>query len=138
MVGVAGEMEHGGACIHPRLGRPMRAALGGGAAVHPVLRKGRAAGTPLYLPLGHKDDPWSFAHFDTITVFLADALRHRSRSSSPTRRGQTGFPSRWPRPTAATPLRHGAGSVVASRLNAAPCWRRFRAFVRLLLVGLLG
>ncbi|NKE47952.1 amino acid synthesis family protein [Roseomonas frigidaquae] len=75
VVGVAGEMEHGGACIHPRLGRPMRAAIGGGAAVIPSNVKVAAAGTPLDLPLGHKDDPWSFAHFDTITVFLADAPR---------------------------------------------------------------
>jgi hypothetical protein len=28
LVGVAGEMEHGGACVHPMLGRPMRAAIG--------------------------------------------------------------------------------------------------------------
>jgi len=75
VVGVAGEMEHGGACIHPRLGQPMRAAIGGGAAVIPSNVKVAAAGTPLDLPLGHKDDPWSFAHFDTITVFLADAPR---------------------------------------------------------------
>ncbi len=75
VVGVAGEMEHGGACIHPRLGKPMRAAIGGGTAVIPSNVKVAAAGTPLDLPLGHKDDPWSFAHFDTITVFLADAPR---------------------------------------------------------------
>ena len=30
IVGVAGEMEHGGACVHPMLGKPMRAAIGGG------------------------------------------------------------------------------------------------------------
>ena len=33
IVGVAGEMEHGGACVHPMLGKPMRAAIGGGKAV---------------------------------------------------------------------------------------------------------
>jgi hypothetical protein len=33
LVGVDGEMEHGGACVHPMLGRPMRAAVGGGKAV---------------------------------------------------------------------------------------------------------
>jgi hypothetical protein len=33
IVGVAGEMEHGGACVHPKLGKPMRAAIGGGKAV---------------------------------------------------------------------------------------------------------
>jgi Amino acid synthesis len=29
LVGVDGEMEHGGACVHPMLGKPMRAAIGG-------------------------------------------------------------------------------------------------------------
>jgi hypothetical protein len=33
IVGVTGEMEHGGACVHPMLGKPMRAAIGGGKAV---------------------------------------------------------------------------------------------------------
>ena len=33
IVGVAGEMEHGDACVHPMLGKPMRAAIGGGKAV---------------------------------------------------------------------------------------------------------
>src|SRR6201988_3146556 len=32
IVGVAGEMEHGGACVHPMLGQPMPAAVGGGEA----------------------------------------------------------------------------------------------------------
>jgi Amino acid synthesis len=75
IVGVNGEMEHGGACIHPMLGRPMRAAIGGGQAVIPSNVKVAAAGASLDLPLGHKDDPWSFAHFDTITVSVADAPR---------------------------------------------------------------
>src|SRR4029078_8620853 len=30
IVGVAGDFEHGGALIHPKLGKPMRAAGGGG------------------------------------------------------------------------------------------------------------
>ena len=32
IVGVAGDMEHGGALLHPKLGKPMRAAVGGGEA----------------------------------------------------------------------------------------------------------
>lgn len=75
LVGVAGEMEHGGACVHPMLGRPMRAALGGGAACISSNVKVAAPGTPLDVPLGHKDDPWSFPHFDTVTVFVPDAPR---------------------------------------------------------------
>ena len=75
IVGVNGETEHGGACVHPMLGRPMRAAVGGGQAVIPSSVKVAAAGAALDLPLGHKDDPWSFAHFDTMTVAVADAPR---------------------------------------------------------------
>jgi hypothetical protein len=73
IVGVDGEMEHGGACVHPMLGRPMRAAIGGGKAVISSNVKVAAAGASLDVPLGHKDDSWSFAHFDTITVSVADA-----------------------------------------------------------------
>jgi hypothetical protein len=29
----------------------------------------------LDLPLGHKDNPWSFEHFETVTVGVADAPR---------------------------------------------------------------
>jgi len=75
IVGVDGEFEHGGACIHPMLGKPMRAAIGGGQAVIPSNVKVGAAGVALDVPLGHKDDVWSFDHFDTLTVSIADAPR---------------------------------------------------------------
>jgi hypothetical protein len=75
IVGVAGEMEHGGACVHPMLGKPMRAAIGGGKAVIGANVKVAVAGASLDVPLGHKDESWSFPHFDTITVSIADAPR---------------------------------------------------------------
>lgn len=75
IVGVAGDLEHGGAMIHPKLGKPMRAAVGGGKALIPSNAKVAAAGAPIDLPLGHKDEAWSFDHFDTITVMVADAPR---------------------------------------------------------------
>ena len=75
IVGVAGEMEHGGACVHPMLGKPMRAAISGGKAVIGSNVKVAAAGAVLDVPLGHKDDSWSFPHFDTITVSVPDAPR---------------------------------------------------------------
>lgn len=75
IVGSAGDFEHGGACIHPKLGKPMRAAIGGGKAVIPSNVKVGAPGTSLDIPLGHKDDPWSFDHFDTMTVCLSDSPR---------------------------------------------------------------
>ena len=75
IVGVQGEMEHGGACVHPMLGRPMRAAIGGGKAVISSNVKVAAPGAILDVPLGHKDESWSFAHFDTATVSIADSPR---------------------------------------------------------------
>ncbi len=75
IVGVAGDMEHGGAMLHPKLGKPMRAAVGGGKALIPANAKVAAAGVPIDLPLGHKDEAWSFDHFDTMTVMVADAPR---------------------------------------------------------------
>lgn len=75
LVGVNGDLEQGGACIHPRLGAPMRAAVGGGAALIPSNAKLAALGAPIDIPLGHKDDAWSFPHFDTLTVMVADAPR---------------------------------------------------------------
>ena len=71
----AGEMEHCGACVHPMLGKPMRAAVGGGKAVIGSNVKVAAAGALLDVPLGHKDNSWSFPHFDTIAVSVADAPR---------------------------------------------------------------
>lgn len=75
VVGLAGEMEHGAACVHPKLGKPMRAALGGGEAIIPSNVKVGPAGTAIDVPLGHKDNVWSFDHFDTMTLVVSDAPR---------------------------------------------------------------
>jgi hypothetical protein len=68
-------MELGAACVHPKLGRPMRAAVGGGEALIPSNVKVGPAGTAIDVPLGHKDNPWSFDHFDTMTLTVPDAPR---------------------------------------------------------------
>ncbi|WP_170387786.1 amino acid synthesis family protein [Ruegeria atlantica] len=73
IVGANGDLEQGGAMIHPKLGAPMRAAAGGGEAVIPSNAKLGAPGCAIDLPLGHKDDPWSFDHFDTMTLSIPDA-----------------------------------------------------------------
>ena len=75
IVGVEGDLEHGGAMIHPKLGKPMRAAVGGGKSLIPSNAKVAAAGAPIDIPLGHKDEAWSFDHFDSLTVMVADAPR---------------------------------------------------------------
>ena len=75
IVGIDGSMEQGGAMIHPKLGKPMRDAVGGGKALIPSNVKVAAAGASIDLPLGHKDEAWSFPHFDTMTLMVADAPR---------------------------------------------------------------
>lgn len=75
IVGVAGDPEHAAAILHPKLGKPMRAALGGGEAIIPSSSKVGAAGCSIDVPLGNKDNVWSFADFDTMTVSVNDAPR---------------------------------------------------------------
>ncbi|WP_235857845.1 amino acid synthesis family protein [Marimonas lutisalis] len=68
IVGTLGTAEHGAALLHPRLGKPIRAAIGGGQALMPSNVKLGGIGAVIDLPLGHRDDPWSFDHIDTLTV----------------------------------------------------------------------
>jgi len=56
-------------------GEPLRTAVGGGKAVIPSNVKVAPAGTSIDVPLSHKDDSWSFDHFDTMTVMMPDAPR---------------------------------------------------------------
>lgn len=75
IVGVSGQAEHAAALLHPTLGRPIREAIGGGAALIPSNAKVSGLGAEIDVPLGHRDDAWSFEHLDTITAGLADAPR---------------------------------------------------------------
>jgi hypothetical protein len=75
IVGLDGEIEHAAAILHPKMGAPMRAAIGGGQAIIPSTSKVAQAGTAIDVPLGHKDDVWSFDEIDTLTVSVADAPR---------------------------------------------------------------
>ena len=75
IIGVNGDLEHGAAIMHPRMGKPIRDAIGGGQALIPSNVKIGAAGASIDVPLGHKDDAWSFDEIDTITVTIAGAPR---------------------------------------------------------------
>ncbi len=75
IVGIGGDMEHGGAVIHPRLGASMRAAANGGESLIPSNVKVATVGASIDLPLGHKDNAWSFDHFDTMTIAVHDGPR---------------------------------------------------------------
>jgi hypothetical protein len=75
IVGLDGEIEHAAAIIHPRMGRPMRDAIGGGKAIIPSNVKVAAAGTAIDVPLADRDDVWLFDNIDTLTVAVPDAPR---------------------------------------------------------------
>jgi len=75
MVGEAGELEHAAAILHPKLGAPLRAEVGGGAALVPSSKKMGGPGQVLDVPLGHKDAAYVRSHFDGMEVRLCDAPR---------------------------------------------------------------
>jgi len=75
IVGEGGELEHAAAILHPRMGAPVRAVLGKGAALIPSAKKMGGLGTPIDVPLGHKDAAFVRSHFDAIEVRVPDAPR---------------------------------------------------------------
>ena len=75
LVGEAGELEHAAALLHPKLGAPLRAVLGGGAALVPSSKAMGGPGVLLDVPLGHKDAAYVRSHFDGMRVSIPDAPR---------------------------------------------------------------
>lgn len=74
-IGEDGELEHGAALLHPRIGAPIRRLLGRGAALIPSSKKRCGPGAAFDLPLGHKDAAKVRSHFDGIEVRIPDAPR---------------------------------------------------------------
>ena len=75
LVGENGELEHAAAILHPKLGKPLRAAVEKGAALVPSSKKRGGMGTPLDIPLGHKDAAFVRSNFDGMEVRINDAPR---------------------------------------------------------------
>lgn len=75
IVGENGELEHAAAILHPKLGAPVRRVLGKGAALIPSAKKRGGPGTPVDVPLGHKDAAFVRSHFDAMEVRVTDAPR---------------------------------------------------------------
>ena len=75
LVGENGELEHAAAILHPRLGKPLRAAVEKGAALVPSNKKRGGMGHPLDVPLGHKDAAYVRSHFDGMEIRVNDAPR---------------------------------------------------------------
>ena len=75
IVGVAGELEHSAAILHPKFGAPVRAAVGGGDDIIPGTKKMGGVGSSITVPITHKNHIFSFPHMDSVDVNLADAPR---------------------------------------------------------------
>ncbi len=75
MVGENGELEHAAAILHPRLGKPLRAAVEKGAALVASSKKMGSMGQVLDVPLGHKEAAYVRSHFDGMEVYITDAPR---------------------------------------------------------------
>jgi hypothetical protein len=75
IVGIDGDREHTAAVLHPRFGAPVRAAIGGGADIIPGTKKVAGPGAVITMPIGNKDDRWTFDDMDAIDISLTDAPR---------------------------------------------------------------
>ena len=75
IVGEGGELEHAAAILHPKLGKPLRAAVEKGAALVPSAKKMGGVGSAIDVPLGHKDAAFVRSHFDGMEIRVADAPR---------------------------------------------------------------
>ncbi|KVA30547.1 hypothetical protein WI44_19485 [Burkholderia cepacia] len=73
LVGSAVPLECAAALLHPRMGRAMRESLPGATSLIPSVTKRAAPGACVDIPLHGCTDMWSFDHFDTVSLTLADA-----------------------------------------------------------------
>ena len=73
IVGEKGELEHAAAILHPKLGTPLRNAVGGGKAIIPSVKKLGRMGDEIDIPLHFKDAAFVRSHFDGMTVSVNDA-----------------------------------------------------------------
>jgi hypothetical protein len=75
IVGSKGELEHAAAILHPKLGTPLRNAVGGGKAIIPSAKKMGIPGTEIDVPVHYKDAAFVRSHFDAMPVRVHDAPR---------------------------------------------------------------
>lgn len=74
VVGVAGEQEHGVACLTTPFGDALREGIGGSTWVTSTSKVG-SAGEPVDVPLAYKDALFVREFYDTVTVRVPDAPR---------------------------------------------------------------
>src|SRR5215467_14664274 len=75
VVGTGGDLEHGAAMIHPRLGMAMRRTIKRGHVIIPGHAKVGPPGTTVDLLYGPLDEGWDLDAFDSTPVLIHDAPR---------------------------------------------------------------
>jgi hypothetical protein len=74
IIGVAGEQEHGVACLTTPFGDAMRDGIGGSTWVTSTTKVG-AAGVAIDVPLAYKNALFVRAFYDTVTIAVPDGPR---------------------------------------------------------------
>jgi hypothetical protein len=75
LVGTAGDLEHGAAMIHVRIGLAMRQGAGGGPALIPGNARVGAPGAPIDIIFGGLEDAWDYDAMDSMQISVPDAPR---------------------------------------------------------------
>lgn len=73
LVGTAGDLEHGAAMIHMRLGLATRTGVRGRLALIPGNAKVGGVGTPVDVIFSRIEDAWEYDAMDTMQVTILDA-----------------------------------------------------------------
>ncbi len=73
VVGLNGEQEHVNALLTTTFATPLRARIGGGKAWISSMTKRAAPGTPIDIPVNHKDALYVRSFYDGVSVTLHDA-----------------------------------------------------------------
>lgn len=72
IVGIAGEQEHASALLTTAYADPIRVAIGGGDAWISSFTKVGAPGTPIDIPMNHKDDVYVRSHYDGMSMTIPE------------------------------------------------------------------
>jgi hypothetical protein len=70
VVGLGGELEHANAMLTTTFAAPLRDAIGGAEAWIPSFTKLAVPGSPIDVPLAHKDALYVRSHYDGMTITL--------------------------------------------------------------------
>jgi hypothetical protein len=73
IVGVGGEQEHANALLTTAFADPIRDIIGGGKAWISSVTKVGGPGTPIDVPMNHKDDIYVRSHYDAMPIVVPDA-----------------------------------------------------------------